>query len=66
MRDVVLEVPASPVGQRTATGDGAVMRFGFASGQTMEPRPGEGWIQLDAGGPARIAGPTRRRWCRGA
>ncbi len=46
VRDVVLEVPAAPVGQRTATGDGATLRFVFASGQTMEPRPGAGWVTL--------------------
>ncbi|MBK8697460.1 MAG: hypothetical protein IPN17_35690 [Deltaproteobacteria bacterium] len=56
VRDVVLEVPASPVGQRTATGDGAVMRFGFASGQTMEPRPGEGWITLTSWDGTRAQG----------
>ena len=46
VREVVLEVPAAPVGQRTATGDGATLRFVFASGQTMEPRPGAGWVTL--------------------
>ena len=48
VRDVVLEVSATPVGQRTATGDGAALRFTFASGQTMEPRPGAGWVTLTA------------------
>ena len=46
VRDVVLEVPAAPVGQRTATGDGATLRFVFASGLTLEPRPGAGWVTL--------------------
>jgi hypothetical protein len=48
VRDVLLTVSATPVGQRTATGDGASLRFVFASGQSMEPRPGEGWVTLTA------------------
>lgn len=55
VREVALEVPAAPVGQRTATGDGAALRFTFASGQVMSPRPGDGWVTLTGweGGRAR-------------
>lgn len=56
VRDVVLEVPATPVGQRTATGDGAALRFTFASGQVMEPRPGDGWVTLTAWDGSRAQG----------
>jgi hypothetical protein len=56
VRDVVLEVPASPVGQRTATGDGAALRFMFASGQTLSPRPGDGWVTLTGWDGARATG----------
>lgn len=56
VRDVLLTVSATPVGQRTATGDGASLRFGFAAGQTMEPRPGEGWVTLTAWDGTRATG----------
>ena len=46
VREVLLEVSATPVGERTATGDGATLRFTFASGQVLSPRPGEGWVTL--------------------
>ncbi|MDB4928781.1 MAG: hypothetical protein JWM10_1265 [Myxococcaceae bacterium] len=56
VRDVVLEVPAAPVGQRTATGDGATLRFLFASGQTLSPRPGDGWVTLTSWDGTRATG----------
>ena len=46
VRDVVLEVPATSAGERVQAGSGATLRFTFASGQVMSPRPGEGWINL--------------------
>ena len=56
VREVVLTVSAAPVGQRTATGDGASLRFLFASGQSQEPRPGAGWVTLTAWDGTRAEG----------
>ena len=65
VREVVVTVPATPVGQRTATGDGASLRFVFASGQTLEPRPGDGWVTLTGGDGARAQGEYEATLVRG-
>jgi len=44
--DVVLETLTAVTGERSPTGGQTVLRFTFASGQTMEPRPEEGWVTL--------------------
>ncbi len=46
VRELVLETSTAVTGERTATGGPTVLRFTFASGQTMEPRPEEGWVTL--------------------
>lgn len=56
VRELVLEVPTAVTGERTPTGGGAVLRFTFASGQTMEPRPEEGWVTLTSWDGTRAAG----------
>lgn len=56
VRELVLDVPTAVTGERTATGGGAVLRFTFASGQTMEPRPEEGWVTLTSWDGTRAAG----------